>query len=146
MKHLTIGALALLLGAAAPAPRPMAALGWMAGQWATADGGTEEAWLAPRGGVMLGLGRTVANGVAREFEFLRLQAGEDGVPVYWASPNGVPAVRFRLTESGPADATFDNPDHDYPQRIHYRRDGDRMVATISALDGSHAMSWTYRLR
>ena len=28
-----------------------------------------------------------------------LQAGADGVPVYWASPGGGPAVGFRLAES-----------------------------------------------
>jgi len=146
MKIWTIGALALLLGAAAPTARPVEDLGWMAGQWETADRATEETWLTPRGGVMLGLGRTIASGTAREFEFLRIQAGEDGVPIHWGSPNGVPAVAFRLSAAGPAEATFDNPGHDYPQRIHYRRDGDRMVATISALDGSHAMSWSYRRR
>jgi hypothetical protein len=36
--------------------------------------------------------------------------------------------------------------HDYPQRIAYVRDGDMLTATISAIDGSKAMRWTFRRR
>src|SRR3954471_11780867 len=144
MKKLLGAALALLLTAQSAPRDAVGDLGWMSGQWRTADGATEEAWTAPRGGMMLGGGRAIHDGSVREYEFLRLQAGADGVPVYWGSPNGVTPVGFRLTQAGPSSATFDNPAHDYPQRIRYRRDGDALVATISAIDDSHAMSWTYR--
>lgn len=146
MKRIIGAALALLLTAQALPRTAMDDLAWMSGQWQSADGTTEEAWTAPRGGMMLGVGRTVQGGIVREYEFLRLQAGADGVPVYWASPNGVPPVGFRLSQAGPSSATFDNPAHDYPQRIRYRRDGETLVATISAIDDSHATSWTYRRR
>jgi hypothetical protein len=144
MKKMFGAALALLLMAQSAPRARVGDLAWMSGSWETADGLTEEAWIAPRGGMMLGLGRTTRDGIVREYEFLRLQAGADGVPVYWGSPNGVTPVGFRLSQSGPSSATFDNPDHDYPQRIRYRREGDALVATISAIDDSHAMSWTYR--
>jgi hypothetical protein len=146
MKRMIGAALALLLMAQSAPRATVADLGWMRGHWVTADGATEEDWTAPRGGVMLGTGRTIAGGALREYEFLRLQAGADGVPIYWASPNGVPPVGFRLTRPGPASATFDNPGHDYPQRIVYRRRGAALVATISAIDDSRATSWTYRRR
>ena len=146
MKRLLGAALALLLMAQAAPRTTMDELAWMSGHWQTADGVTEEDWTAPRAGLMLGVGRTVRDGAVREYEFLRLQAGADGVPVYWGSPNGATPVGFRLTEAGPGHATFDNPGHDYPQRIRYRRDGETLVATISAIDDSHAMSWTYRRR
>ena len=146
MKSIIGAALALLLMAQSAPREAVDDLGWMSGHWQTADGATEEDWTAPRGGMMLGVGRTIHDGAVREYEFLRLQAGADGVPVYWASPNGVTPVGFRLTQAGPSSATFDNPGHDDPQRILYRRDGDALVATISAIDDSHAMSWTYRRR
>jgi len=141
-------ALALLLMGQAPARTGVTELGWMSGGWISESAGrwTEEAWLPPRGGVMLGLSRSGRGDVLREFEYIRIQAGEDGVPVYHASPGGRAPVGFRLVASDDASATFENPRHDYPQRIHYRRDGDTMVATISALDGSNAMRWTYRRR
>ena len=75
---------------------------------------------------------------------LRVQAGEDDEIVYLAQPNGGPGVGFYLVRAEGTTATFENPTHDFPQRIRYARDGDMMVATISRLDGSDAMSWTYR--
>ena len=137
----------LLMGQAAP-PAAIGDLAWMSGHWESVAGGrwTEESWSAPRGGVMLGHSRSGRGDGLGEFEFLRLQAGADGVPVYFAQPGGRPPVPFRLTAHGRGSATFEYPANDFPQRIVYRRTGDTMVATISALDGSNAMSWTYRRR
>ena len=148
MKAVLAAIAAILLAAAAPDRATVADLAWLGGSWETVEGGrwTEEVWLPPRGGAMLGISRSGQGEALREFEYIRLQAGADGVPVYWASPGGRTPVGFRLTASDGSSATFENPGHDFPQRIHYRRDGDRLVATISARDGSNAMSWTYRRR
>ena len=72
--------------------------------------------------------------------------GADGVPVYIAQPGGGAPVAFGLVRHGTTSATFENAAHDYPQRIHYARDGETMTATISAIDGSKAISWTFRRR
>jgi hypothetical protein len=148
MTKAIIAALALLLMGQAAPPATVGDLAWMSGQWTAEESGrwTEESWSAPRGGVMLGHSRSGRGEALREFEFLRLQAGADGVPVYLAQPGGRPPVAFRLAAHERTGATFENPAHDFPQRIVYRRSGDSMVATISALDGSNAMSWTYRRR
>ena len=143
--------MAIMLGAAlaTPAPAPaVAQLAWMSGRWeAESDQGwTEEQWSAPRGGVMMGFSRSGAGDGLREYEFIRLAPGESGVPTYFASPGGRAPVGFALVRSEGSSATFENPAHDFPQRVHYRRDGDTMVATISAIDGSNAISWTYRRR
>lgn len=150
MKALLNAALALLLlTGLVPPPARVGDLAWMSGRWQTAaaDGSwTEEVWSEPRGGMMLGYSRSGRGETLGEFEFIRLQAGEDRVPVYLAQPGGRPPVPFRLTWRQDTMATFENPAHDFPQRIVYRRAGDTMVATISALDGSNAMRWTYRRR
>jgi hypothetical protein len=148
MKKAIIAAVALLLMGQAAPPANVGDLAWMSGHWETSAGGrwTEESWSAPRGGIMLGHSRSGSGDRLREFEFLRLQAGADGVPAYFAQPGGRPPVAFRLTARDGTSATFENPAHDFPQRIVYRRDGDSMVATISKLDGSNAMRWTYRRR
>jgi Domain of unknown function (DUF6265) len=139
-------ALAASLLAAAPAPATIGDLAWMAGRWETSADGrwTEETWSAPRAGAMIGYSRSGQGEAGGDYEFLRIAAGADGVPVYYGSPGGRPPVPFRLSAATANSATFDNPAHDFPQRIRYVRDGDSMVATISALDGSHAMRWTYR--
>lgn len=121
-------------------------LAWLSGRWEAASEGrwTEESWSAPRGGMLLGYSRSGRDEAVREFEHLRIQPSQDGVPVYWASPGGRPAVPFRLVSVTGTEAVFENPQHDFPQRIRYRRDGEVLVATISAIDGSNATSWTYR--
>ena len=140
-----LGAMAgLLLTAQAPVDE----LAWMSGDWAVEqnDRWTEENWSGPRGGIMLGHSRSGRGEAVREFEFLRLQAGEDGVPVYYAQPGGRPPVAFRLVARDGTSATFENPAHDFPQRIRYAREGETLTATISAIDGSNAMSWAFRRR
>lgn len=147
MKKLVVAGLALLLMGQAAPPPSVGDLGWMSGQWQVVTAAarwTEEHWSIERGGIMLGHSRTVSGTRLREFEFLRIQAGTDGVPVYYAQPGGRPPVAFRLAARDANTVTFENPAHDFPQRIRYARSGDRMVATISAMDGSNAMSWTYR--
>ncbi len=149
MKRLVAAGLALLLMAQAPPHTGVSELAWLSGRWESLSAGgrwTEESWSAPRGGVMLGYSRSGSGETMREFEFLRLEAGSDGVPAYLAQPGGRPATSFRLTANDGPSATFENPQHDYPQRIRYVRTGDVLVATISRLDGSNAMSWTFRRR
>lgn len=139
--------LSLLLVAASPAAT-VDDLAWLAGDWVReADGRwTEESWTAPRGGVMLGHSRSGRGDALREFEFLRIVAGADGVPAYIAQPGGRAPVAFALVRRDGTSVTFENPAHDYPQRIHYVRDGDALTATIALIDGSRPMRWVYRRR
>jgi hypothetical protein len=147
MKSLWVAGLAAVLVAASPAAK-VDDLAWLAGQWSReADGRwTEESWTPPRGGVMLGHSRSGQGETLREFEFLRVHAGSDGVPAYLAQPGGAAPVAFRLVRHGAASATFENAAHDYPQRIDYRRDGDTLTATISRIDGTKPMRWVYTKR
>ena len=145
--RMLVASLALVLVAASPAAT-VDDLAWLAGQWASeADGRwTEESWSTPRGGVMIGYSRAGRGDGLREFEFLRIAAGEDGGLAYLAQPQGQAPVAFRLVRRDAASATFENGAHDYPQRIAYARSGDTLTATISAIDGSKARSWTYNRR
>ena len=140
-------ALALLLVAASPAAT-VDDLGWLAGDWVSeADGRwTEESWAAPRGGMMIGYSRAGRGDVLREFEFIRVAREDDGALTYVAMPQGGAPVAFALVRHDAASATFENPAHDYPQRIAYARTGDTLTATISKIDGSKARSWTFRRR
>ncbi|MBU0825889.1 MAG: hypothetical protein KKB78_15925, partial [Alphaproteobacteria bacterium] len=89
MKAWIAAGLGVLLAAASPAAR-VDDLAWLAGQWVReADGRwTEESWTSPRGGVLLGHSRSGRGDALRAFEFLRVQAGADGVPAYIAQPGG----------------------------------------------------------
>lgn len=97
-------------------------LQWLTGAWtATSARGAliEEHWIAPAGGLMLGLGR-VSNGAKLfSFEFLRIVERPDSV-VYIAQPQGRPPTEFKLTSSAATEAVFENPQHDHPKKIVYR--------------------------
>ena len=126
---------------------PIEELGWLAGSWSSEadDGWAEEHWTAPKGNIMLGVGRSGAGDTARSFEFLRIEVQADGTPVYIAAPGGGKATAFRLTGSDGKSAVFENAEHDFPQRIRYWREGDTLYAEISAIDGSNAMGWSLTL-
>jgi hypothetical protein len=88
-------------------------------------------WMPPDGNLMLGASRTVAGGVTREFEQLRLEATAEGGLVYTALPSRQQEASFRSTAVSDSGFTVENPDHDFPQRIIYRRRGaDSLVARI----------------
>jgi Domain of unknown function (DUF6265) len=115
-------------------PSPLARMAWLTGCWQL-DGrerGSQEHWLAPAGGAMLGLGRTVARGRTVAFEFMQLRVDAQGRLVFIAQPDGKPATTFVQSESADAATTsFENPRTDFPQRVSYRRiDPDRLLAWI----------------
>lgn len=129
----TLVAVCLGLPAAAVAQTPDTLPAWMAGRWCSTsvNDRTEEVWLAPAGGLMLGMSRTVSAARAKaQFEFLRIEM-RDGVPSYLAQPQGRPAVEFRQVQSDAGRVRFENLAHDFPRRIEYRRTGDALQAEIA---------------
>ncbi|MBL8299146.1 MAG: hypothetical protein JNN30_12475 [Rhodanobacteraceae bacterium] len=104
---------------------------WMAGSWCGGHGEThvEEVWLRSGGGLMLGMSRTT-DPYRNEFEHLRIELQGSHL-VYQAQPQGRPAVPFTRGRHGPDFVEFDNPQHDFPQRIRYQREGDQLRAEIS---------------
>ena len=130
--------LAALFTAPLPSPTPSASaptlesLAWIAGHWRTQGGRqtTEEIWLPPRAGLMLGLNRSWSEGKKARFEYLRIESNDQGV-VYLASPSGTKPTPFRLTKSEKGLAVFENPEHDFPKKIEYRLDGEKLIASIA---------------
>jgi hypothetical protein len=111
---------------------------WMRGCWEQVSGDrtTEEQWLSPRGGSMIGMSRTVGRSRMLEYEFIVIRE-DGGALVYEAHPSGQHGASFRSVEIGEASAVFENRQHDFPQRIGYERlSPDRLLAWIEgARDG-----------
>jgi hypothetical protein len=113
-------------------------LKWLAGCWASESGepGSGEQWSSLAGGTMLGMGRTIRNGQTVEHEFLQIRLDAQGKVVYIASPSRQKETIFVASNIGEGTATFENPAHDYPQRILYRMlPDDRLVVRIEGLRG-----------
>lgn len=105
---------------------------WLAGCWERRAGNREilEMWMPPAGGLMLGASRTVVSGAVREYEQVMIKA-EGGKLVYTATPSGQQTASFTSTIVTDTSFTVENLQHDFPQRIVYRRRGaDSVIARI----------------
>ena len=126
----------------------LADLSWISGDWQTAPGGKaqiEEHWTQPAGASMMGMGRTVASNKTVEFEYLRIEQRADGI-YYVAHPKGrCPGTDFKLTRASATEAVFENPQHDFPKRVIYRKGSDdALTATVDGGEGTKAISYAYR--
>lgn len=125
-------------------------LSWLSGQWVGQEGDRrmEEHYMRPAGGIILGMSRTVRPGKGPQVEFIRIGPDADGHLAYHAHPMGQAPASFALVESAPGLAVFMNPQHDFPQKITYRRDGDSLTASIEGpgKDGAvKRFGWSWRL-
>ena len=120
---------------------------WLQGCWQLESGGrvVEEQWMAPRGGVMLGMGRTVRDGTLVEYESVILRE-QDGRLAYEAHPSGQPSAVFTSASVTESTVIFENSMHDYPQHVGYQRDGDSLLAWIdgTANGKSRRVDFPYR--
>ena len=111
---------------------------WLAGCWELKRGSRTgfEMWMPPAGGIMMGASRTVAN--ERVVEWERLQLSEkDGHLVYTSLPSGQTEASFTSTVTTDSSFTVENLQHDFPQRIIYRRHGaDSLIARIEGPGGN----------
>lgn len=134
----------VISAAAAPLPRAAAIttshqqgditrLQWLAGCWLRENGSTstEEQWMRPGAGMMLGMSRTIRDGRVLEHEALRIYSAADGALIFAAAPSNQLPAEFRAVAVSSDSAAFVNAAHDFPQRIVYRRVGaDSVQATI----------------
>ncbi|HJQ35741.1 MAG TPA: DUF6265 family protein [Thermoanaerobaculia bacterium] len=112
---------------------------WMAGSWRA--GNVEEHWTAADGRMMIGMSKT-AGEKKTAFEFLRI-AEVDGKLAYIAMPQGGTATVFPLKSSEASKVVFENLKHDFPQRILYWRDGEKLCARVEAADSAQGEQWCY---
>ena len=109
----------------AQVPARVDQLGWLAGCWAAVGGepGSGEQWMAPAGGTMFGVGRTVRRGATREHEFMQVRDTADGL-VFIARPSGQAEATFAVERIAARSVTFHNAAHDFPQRVVYESTSD----------------------
>jgi hypothetical protein len=124
----------------------IAGAAWLQGCWEAASPRhtIDEQWMAPHGGGMLGMSRTVRGGrlVAHELIVLREL---DGGLAYEAHPSGQPATAFLSVTVSDTVLLFENPAHDFPQRVGYRRIGtDSLLAWIDGNAGGEARRVEFR--
>ena len=92
---------------------------------------------------MIGASREGQGETLRTWESIRIMRKPEGTLVYIPMPNGGAPIEFALVRQDAQSIEFANPAHDFPQRIRYWREGDRLHAEIALIDGSRAVSWSY---
>lgn len=123
-------------------------LGWLVGHWCTEPkNGTAtcETWKPMEKGRMHGTGTTRAGTFVKTNETMTIIVDESGT-VFHAEPAGQKPTDFpmRKFDAAARSIVFEDATHDYPQRVHYWREGETLMAEISLLDGSKAMRWSFR--
>jgi hypothetical protein len=132
IKFLMITMLALACTSFAQTKPSIKDLSWLSGCWEgrERDAVIEEMWSKPGGMSLLGLGRKVKENRTVSFEFMQFRE-ENGTLVFLPQPGGGPRVSFPLKDSFRGKMTFENKEHDFPQRVIYeRKDPGLMLATV----------------
>lgn len=146
MPHRVLVVLAFACATAHAQPARVQALDWMSGTWVhEADGArVTETWLGPANGLMVAANLSAGPGARKFFEFLRIADTAEGIS-YYASPAGRPPTEFKLKTLAERRVVFENPDKDFPRRILYWRDGERLRARIEGEVNGSAKSeeWSF---
>jgi hypothetical protein len=133
---LAIALLSFAAHAQAPAAKPtLQDFAWLAGHWRIeqSDRLIDEQWMAPAGGLMMGMARNIQAGKVREYEFTLLRQEPNGDILYIASPAKQTETTFKLTSLRNGEAVFENPEHDFPKKIVYARQPDGSL--LAAIEG-----------
>jgi len=110
-------------------------LSWLAGCWelAARNGAMviSEQWMKPAGGTLIGMSRTVSGGKTVAWEFIRIVTDAEGIS-YVAKPHqNKEDTVFKIAKFSAAEVVFENPAHDFPQRIIYRKgEADSLLARV----------------
>jgi hypothetical protein len=146
----SVAALTVVVVPCAALHGQIARAAWLAGCWearsASASGGmvVEEQWMAPRGRTMISMGRTVHGDTLVDFEQVVLRE-ENGQLEYEAHPFDQPMGIFLSTQMTPTTLIFENPLHDFPQRIGYTlRGSDSLIAWIDGKVGGTSRRVEFR--
>ena len=125
-------------------------LAWLQGCWVSNASGepqTTEHWMKPAGGTMLSMSRTVAADKTVGFEFMRIARETDGEIYFIAKPSGQAEARFKLIKNDKREVVFENPAHDFPQRIVYRlQDDGALLGRIEGLSNGQPKAVDFPMR
>jgi hypothetical protein len=118
----------------------IADFGGMAGCWERSDKTRAlqftEQWMKPAGTSILGMGRTVRNEKTIDFEFMRIEQRPDGIYFVARPKSNTDETSFKLISAANKTFVFENPDHDFPQRVSYRL--NKATQLIGRIEGTES--------
>lgn len=129
----------------------IAQLGWLSGTWGSSDSASvsTETWQKKNDSTFAGHSYTIAGSdtVFNEWISLEERAGNLNYVVTVKNQNGELPVAFAMTSIDEKTVVFENPMHDFPQRIAYTRvNADSLYAEISATQEGKTIAVPYPMK
>ena len=111
-------------------------LRFMSGCWEVKEGPmlTEEQWSKPAGDTLLGTSRITKTGKIVFSEFMRIEKVDGGYAYRARILPGQPGTLFKMIRATETEVVFENPTHDFPQRIIYRKIDGGLFARIEGVE------------
>lgn len=124
-------------------------LSWISGCWQSENkeknSSVTEFWTPVAGQSMFGVSRTLRSGKTADYEYLRIVQDEKGI-FYIAKPKASPEeTAFKLTKLTGTEAIFENPTHDFPQKIIYRVEGTVLFARVEGNNKGKPMGFDFKM-
>ena len=123
---------------------------WLIGNWqrVSKEGTLTEAWTQLNDSTFAGRSFFISNGDTLSSELISLEQ-RNGKLYYiptLADQNDGKAVVFTITSLTDSSATFENPEHDFPQKIDYRfQKPDSLIAEVSAVMNGNQKTINFRM-
>lgn len=130
----------------------LAKAGWFLGEWGNTskEGELTERWIKENDSVYHGESYFVVGSRDTVFsEHVRLEDANGKLAYIVTVPgqNNEQPVRFEMTSSNESQVIFENPQHDFPNKIIYNKVGnDSLVAEISGIKKGKPASEKFRMK
>jgi Domain of unknown function (DUF6265) len=148
MRRLWLAVYGLMLVCRASQADGVDQLNWLAGCWAHegSEPGSIEMWTTPAAGTLFGVSRTVKNKQAVAHEFMQIRTTRDGI-VFIAQPSNQAEASFAAIRTTADEVIFENLQHDFPQRVIYRRvTADSIAARIEGIRDGKSRGIDYPMK
>ncbi len=130
---------------------PMDKAAWLLGTWEdrSTNGFFTESWVKQNDSLFVGKGSMV---MGKDTVFKELLAiKQRGADLFYiptvADQNGGKPIEFKLTSSTKEQLVFENPAHDFPQKISYTQRGkNALVAEVSGVEKGVARSEKFEMK
>jgi hypothetical protein len=108
---------------------------WLKGTWIRTNAkpgrSGNERWIKVSETEWQGFGLTMKGSDTAQLEKLKLVIKDNAIYYVADVPENKQIVYFKITEISENGFICENPEHDFPKRISYQKEGDKLKATIS---------------
>ena len=124
---------------------------WLIGTWEnqTSKGNIYESWEKKSPNELRAIAFKLSGKDTILLETIQIIQEEEGlffIPTVPTQNQGLP-IRFKMTSIKTTEMTFENPNHDFPQKINYRMIGtDSLEAIVSAIENGKENKRSFKMR